>query len=65
MAWGGVPGVYDEFECPQSKTDWHRQIEKLTEQMRDSYSHSIRALIQKDIDEILASKYHTILVQVW
>lgn len=52
--------THDRFECPHNSEKWHEQAIELVEAIKNSPSASIRAIMQRELDEILHTKKATI-----
>jgi hypothetical protein len=55
MAMFGVKALHDLFECPNDGQEWHNQVAALRYESAETHSPSVRALIDRDIDELLAA----------
>ena len=54
-----IPGsgiIEDKFWCSNKDEAWHEQIERIKEEYNKTSSHTLRAILQKDIEDILNSK---------
>lgn len=58
-AMGKMTFPSDSFTCPESEQDWHRQIVSLLQEQGRTRSAKLTALLQEEIDEILATKTPT------
>ena len=52
MHWNSVPNPYDEFQCPNNNTRWHKTIMEYYEELDRTKSPSLRELILKDISDL-------------
>lgn len=48
--------LHDRIRCPHTGQDWHLQALALQEAIRATPSPRIAALMQQDLDEVLASR---------
>lgn len=48
--------LHDRIRCPHTGKDWHLQALALREAIRATPSPRIAALMQQDLDEVLASR---------
>lgn len=53
-AWAGHKRLHDVFRCPHYGSEWHTVAIKLIHEMRDTASGRLRALIEADLDELVA-----------
>lgn len=53
MGMFGVTSVHDLFECPNDGAEWHNKIARLHYEAAETSSRSVRALIERDIDQLL------------
>ena len=54
MAMGKSTRKYDHFTCPNSGKEWHTQIIKLKEEIKDTVSVKLKKVLQSEIDEMMA-----------
>ena len=54
MAWHGIPEHYDLFHCPNNGEGWHCRAMEYQEELKRTKSPSVRALIERDIEEALS-----------
>ena len=45
---------FDQFKCPLAEKDWHKKLEKLTLEKRETASSKIKQLLEEEIGEIKA-----------
>lgn len=51
--WGPSGSVFDVFSCPNSNVDWHVQLIKLHEAIKDMPSETVAGLMKVDLGKIL------------
>ena len=54
-AMSGHGHLHDTWRCPNANLEWHDKAVALIQQMRDSASEKIKALIQSELDELLVA----------
>lgn len=59
-AMGGLKRQHDTFTCPFRDEVWHVQAGELTDEMRNTRSQKLRAILQSEIDEILRDRKPTL-----
>jgi len=65
MAMGGSKRHYDFFDCPLREELWHKQVSKLRDEARQTYSSKIRKILLEEADEVLATKKATVEKGMW
>lgn len=58
-AMGGSNRIRDRFTCPNSNNKWHHQAVSLVLEQSKTKSAKLTALLQEEINEILATKTPT------
>lgn len=58
-AMGEMKRPSDSFKCPESIHDWHKQLIALILERNKTKSAKLTALLQEEINEILATKKPT------
>lgn len=53
-AMAGHKRLHDVFQCPHYGSEWHNLSLRLIHEMRDTASERLRALIEADLDELVA-----------
>ena len=53
-AMGKLSAVHDCYSCPRSQEPWHDEALELVRAIDESHSPSLQALMQKDLDDLLA-----------
>lgn len=48
--WSGA-SIRDRFTCPYNNEDWHWRALAMVQELEDTSSPSLRAIIQQDIDD--------------
>lgn len=60
QAMSGSKSSFDWFYCPNYDNDWHRQIIALMQEMRETASKKIKAILQEEINEIIQGAHDRI-----
>ena len=59
-AMSGSKRKHDRFSCPYDGERWHSQALHIVQEIEASYSPSVRAILQKDLQEVIEKKTVTV-----
>ena len=51
--WARKTSTFDVFTCPNAGLDWHTEVIKILQAMKDMPSQRIVEIMKKDVDDIL------------